>query len=413
MALTIKRTSFNGLYTILLVGLLVSIFLPILSNVRMAVLCVLIIGFGIMMDTSILSNRAFWCTAGFFVVQVFYALFGKGIPMVMAVSNGLFFFTGIVVTFNLKLLSRKSIRILMIVLVLFLLFELIGSFVLLLQNPMLLRQLRYTAGSDPYVEEMLIAYRYRGLISYGIGEALSIITPALLAFGLHSRKAWASSLFYGLTLFSIVVQMLGALTTSFFLTIVFCLFVLFSKVNFSIRRSKIGVVVLISILVVVSVLFVRPLFERNSLFFSKVEDVGQTISGDESDGQVEGRFDLMKQSLNVCLHNPILGLGDYPASAFDFTEKTVSLHAGVFDYWGLYGVFVLLLFFSWRDTSKIYYLCLDEEKKKCYRWCFLSLLLLLFLKGPVTISINYLFSTIFLGLLMLSDYYRTKPILEQ
>lgn len=412
MAIAIKRTSYNGLYTLLLVVLIVSIFLPILSNVRFGVLCVLIIGFGIMMNTNLLSSRAVWCTIGFFVVQVIYALFGKGIPLVMAVSNSLFLLAGVVVTFNLKLLSQKSIKVLMAVLIVLLLFEFIGSFILLLQNPMLLRQLRYVAGSDPYAEEMLTVYRYRGLISYGVGEALSIITPALLTFGLNTKKAWTSILFYGLSLLSVIIQMFGALTTSFFLTIIFCLMVLLSKMNFSMRRNKMGIVILITLMVVGSVLFVRPLFERNSLFFSKIEDIDQTISGEESDGQVEGRFDLMKQSLNVCLRNPILGLGDYPTSAFDFTEKTVSLHAGLFDYWGLYGLFVLLLFFSWKDTCMNNYFFLDDEKKRCYRWCFLSLLFLLLMKGPVTISTNYIFSTIFLGIIMLSDYYRTKAILE-
>lgn len=408
MALAIKRTHYSGLYTILLVGLLVSTFLPILNNVRQAVLCVVIIGLGIVMNPQLLSARAFWYTFVFFIVQVFYAMFGKGIPLLMEVSNSLFFFTGMIVTFNLKYLTKKSINVLLIVLVALLLFECIGSFILLLQNPMLLRQLRYVAGTDAYAKELLMDYRFRGLISYGVGEALAIITPALLTFGLNSKKLWQSILFYTITLLSSIIQMLGALTTSFFLTLFFCVMVFLSKINFSVRRNRVGMVLVVIVLAVGSMLIVRPFFERNALFFSKVEDIDQTLSGDETDGQVEGRFDLMKQSFKVCLNNPLLGLGDYPTSAFDFTERTISLHAGFFDYWGLFGVFVLFLVLAWKESVSYNFKLLDTEKKRYYRWCFYSLFLLLFMKGPVTISINYIFSTIFLGILFLSEHYRTN-----
>ncbi len=385
----------NRFFTLLVTIYILSVFFPIMNTIGVSFVMGLLIATGMLFFPQRVFQKPFYMMCCFILVAIIYFLFGKGLPIISLALISLSFLSSIVVTVCLDCFSIKQLKFLYYLLLGLLLYAIIGTFLILLDNPMAVRMFGYGQGLDIYEQSQYFQYKMRGLFSYGFGEALAIFLPALLAFALYSRNKINSIICILIILGGTITQLMGSLTTSFLLTIVFCIFVLLSYFSVKRKKSSIGIVLLAMI---PFAFFVSSYIEYNTQFVMKMDDITDSYSEGHMTGQVQTRGNLYLQSISVCLSNPILGFGDYPHGS-NTEEKTVGLHSTVFDYWGLFGVFVLILYYAWKSTINVFLHELDKNRRKAYRWYWLSLLGLLLLKGPVTLGTNFLFSTVFVGLL--------------
>ena len=141
--------------------------------------------------------------------------------------------------------------------------------------------------------------------------------------------------------------------------------------------------------------------------FADIED----YTAGESSEQTGGRMELMTQSINVFIGNPLFGLGNIPKYFGDtVTGNTVSLHSAFFDYFGLYGLFAIFFFSAWKKTADFTFRLIGKKQRKKYIWCLISAALLCVLKGPVTLATSFQFSTAFIAIVFMMVYYNEKNV---
>lgn len=390
----------GNLLLFLVALIVVSIIIPFGGDYGRVILTGMIIAFGIVLNPRVLSYHPFILMLLFVFFQISYSLVGKGLPFNLTVFQSLYYFSAIIVCYNFINFQDKQIIILRKLLILTLALAFICTFFALLTDSMVLRNNANDADSL-YVKTSTF-----GVFTYEFGESLAIILPALTAYAFGEKKRIVQILLFALTVLGIIIQVMGALATSALLSFGFSLAVLL----FSFRGAKNRLRTILTLSVIgITLLIILPSiqFQENLTLLTKMEDISESYSSGQSVGGVEERSTLYKQSLKVCLHNPILGLGDVPEEYGKYTSNTVSLHTAFFDYWGLFGLFVVFFILSWKGSIKESLNRLNSDKKRRYRWAYLSLLGLLLFKGPVSIGLNFFVSTVFISLLILSDNNRT------
>ncbi len=392
----------NRFFSFLVSVFILSVFFPIMNTVVESVFMGIIISVGIIFFPNKVFTKPFYNMCCFMVVAFAYLLLGKGLPLITLILNSLYFLSSIVITLNLNSLSRKQQKWLLYFLLGLFLYSVIGTFIILLDSPLAVRLYGYGQGFDSFGQDLYIKYRIRGMYTYGMGEALAVFLPALLIFAFNAKNRIISAVCLFIVLFGALTQMMAALTTSFLLTVIFSAIAVLSFFSVNKQKSRLRIAVLVIIIIIPGVIYVSTFSDYNAAFMMKVEDVTESYEGGQTTGQVQTRADLYNKSIAVCLHNPIFGFGNHPQVS-NTTDNVIGLHAAIFDYWGLFGVFTLFLYFSWKNSIKSFYVQLDRQRKKSYQWFYFSLLFLLLLKGPVTIATNFLFSTVFVGLLCTID----------
>ncbi len=336
----------------------------------------------------------------FFGVEVIYLFFGKGLSWQNTFVNSLSFLTGMSICRCLKYLNNRQINTVFVCLLIALAYTLLWSYYYLLSDPMYVRYFGYS-GSEELAQPF-----YKPVIKYGNGEALSIMLPLVLAYCVNSKKKYVIIATSLIVIAGIGVQVMATLTTSAFLSIFLCAFVVLRSVAHTTSKTR-----LFSAIFVVSIVAIVALkafsFEVNYQMLMKLEDVNESINEGQATGQVGTRVELYKQSINTFLHNPILGLGEITEFG-NYTENSVGMHSAVFDFFALYGLFTLLLYVAWKNIIVNCVCRLQDDKKKLYSCAIMSLVLLLFLKGPVSISTNFIFSTAVLGLFIAQEQNRNN-----
>ena len=209
-----------------------------------------------------------------------------------------------------------------------------------------------------------------------------------------------------MVILGIITQYMATLTTSFFLSLGCSILVLF----FFYKKAKIKKIVAFALLVFPFIIYFASKSQNfeNVQFLTKMEDIQQSIGSGQSSGQVQTRSNLYMQSIEVFLSNPLLGLGNVQSQANTHDTRVVSMHTTIFDYLGLYGLFALLLFTSWKKFLYKSLSIVPPHIRRIYKIPLLALFGLLLLKGPVSIGTNFLFSTFILTLLYYSEYYRIQ-----
>ena len=384
---------------VLLVSIMIIVtVVPFLDTVSYSIVLAIIIALGLSMSSEIIRTKPFKFMVLFILVEVVYALGEKGLPIKMVIYQSLEFFAAIVLCYYIKLLSKKQIDFLLYLMIGLFLYTFIITYINLLSDNMIIRLYGYGGEGNRYGEHI------RGVYSYGFGEALSIIIPVMTYISIDIKRIFIKILFAFLIFAGIVTQVMAALTTSALLSIIFSALVVLFSVNYS--RKRMNRFFLLIIFVISIVLFFRLLPNvQNDLFLLKMDDIGQSYERGSSEGQVYSRITLYEQSLKVCAHNPILGLGDLPKEYGYYSDNMVGFHSAILDYWGLYGLFVILLMISWKETIRQFFFILSKDKRKILRCAIYSLFFLLLLKGPVTIGTNFIFSTILMVILLMADYY--------
>jgi len=406
MADRIKQTNSKLLFITVALWIGTSLW-PIFGHVVSYVMTLLVIIIGLNRYPMIFRTRAFIHITLFLLICLLYSLMGKGYPFLNVAILLPTYFACIVASYGISMMSRKQVYALFVFFVGLLLFLTISTFFILQEEPNAVRYIGYGENSEIGVtKSMALTYTRRGMYSYGIGEALAVITPAFIAYALFTKSRVISLLLLITIIMSIITQVLGTLATSLLITIVFSIAVLFTIFLGAGGKQKLRYGLFIIAFVLIGLYYIVPIFLENGSIMMKLIDIEDSYATGESTGQVGGRTDLLLQSLSVFLRNPILGLGNIPQFFGDKTTgNTVSMHTAFFDYLGLYGMFAFFFFSSWKKAIDFTFRKMNKKHKKVYIWCLLSALFLCVLKGPVSLATTFMFSTVFVGIVFMMMYH--------
>lgn len=394
------RLDNNTLFVILTMMLMIVTFIPIATTSQSSVLMGLIIVVGLLAYPEIKNTKAFLELFLFIIVITVYFLVGKGLSFN---TFGLLywilrFVSAVVIGLGIKHLKDKQIRILALLLIGLMIYSNISTIVVSIANPMALRTFGYSLreANQDYLNIRsglgpIIMY------SYGVGEAMAIIAPTLLALSLtHAEKSikYLGVVAVGL---SVISQAMAALTASLFLTVFFCAMVVLTHFRLTQTKNKFRTALVVIVLLMIGSHYFTRIVGNNYLLADKFGDVLTSFRTGSSSGDVSVRSILILRSLKAWLANPVFGWADIGGLGI---ENGVSMHSAIFDYLGLYGIFTFLLIGVWRRILAVQFQPLSQTGRKYFRWGVLSLVILLIVKGPVTIGTNILFSVGFSGLLI-------------
>ena len=336
----------------------------------------------------------------FFIIAFIYSSLDIGLNTNMVIVQALTIISAIVMCGMLKKLSYTQMKFLTFLVLSLFLYSILWTYYYLLVDPMYIRLFGYVNNN-----EFVMPFYAAGL-DYGNGEGLAIVLPAFLCLSMNAKNIILKITCLIIVISGIVVQLMATLTTSALLSIIFCVVILTMYIISSKRKIPLVIILTLSLFIAVSI-FSDFTLSDNVQLIMKMEDVNDSFSSGHSTGQVESRFELYWQSISVFISNPIFGLGKVPTTFGIYDDKTVSLHTTVFDYLGMYGLFSFLLFLAWKNVIAENLKKISEEKRKFYKWAIVSLISLLCLKGPVSIGINFIFSTLLIGVLCWFEYYQS------
>lgn len=387
------------LLTIFVVIWILSLFLPILNIEVKCGLLLIISLLGLIINPDIKKENHVILLILFIAVQFVWAMFGCGIPNYHAlIYSSLVYVASVITCGCLKYLTLKQIKFLSGFIILIFLITNLSTFTALLINPNLVREYAYQDIIERNNYENLSSYNF--IFPYDVGEGMAIMLPAILCFGVFSKNRLLLITSVVTAFVGVATQIMGTLFTSAILSLVFCVLIFL----FFLKRTKGGTArnfLLITLITVVAIAIIPKVsILDNNGFMTKFGDVQSSVIAGNSVGRVETRTSLYTQSLNVFFHNPILGLGKIPESFGSYNEDTVSMHTAILDYLGMYGLLALLFFISWKKTISESLCELNKDRQKQYRLYVYSLFFLLLFKGPVSIHINFFFSTVLVGVLI-------------
>lgn len=408
-SLSIKSNSW--LYTYVIALWIFTTLWPILGNAAYFIMTIVVIIVGFLYYPQIKKKQAFSYMFIFLVICMLYSIVGKGYPFLTVVLFSLSYMGSIIASFAISNLTSKQVKFLFVLLLSLLLFTLLSTFFILQEYPNAVRDIGYGANSELGVsQEMSMSYARRGMFSYGVGEAFAIIIPALLVLAVDAKRKIRFYLLFFVVGLGLITQIVGTLTTSLIISVISCVLVLFTCLFWSEKKRRMRVFIIIFLLSVVSMYCIIPIIMENGSMMMKLLDIEDYASGGSSE-QTGFRAELMTQSITVFLKNPIFGSGNLPKYFGDTaTGNTVSLHSAFFDYLGLYGLFAVFFFSSWIKTVKFTFHKVNTKYRKEFIWCLMSAVLLCILKGPVTLTTSFQFSTVFVGILFMMVYYNEENV---
>lgn len=394
---------YNKLLTLLTTILLSTIFLKLLTTPIMCILMGAIILLCLLINKRGLNNTISISIIFFLFIALLYQVIGNGESFKNYLLKSLYFLTGLLLTSTLNRITRKQQRFLLVCLLSLLAFSVLATFSILLIDPMAVRFYGYGVDeADMYMESTSLF----GMYSYGVGETFSFMMPALLCFALGTKKNVIKFAILAMIVLGVITQYMAALTTSFFLSLVASVLILLLYI----KELKIREILFLILLIIPLFVIIAPKLTsfENTAFMTKMDDIDHSLHSGQSTGQLQTRSDLYMQSIEVFLSNPILGLGNIETQTNSHGNRFVSMHTSILDYLGLYGLFALLLFNSWKKILYKGIGILPPRIQKIYKIPLFALLGLLLLKGPVTIGVNFFFSTFLLTLLYYNEYYRIQ-----
>lgn len=399
----ILKISKHEITTLLLAIFMFLTFIPIFSNEFSCVVMLITIIIGIL-SYRCEANNALIGLSFFILMIIIYYFVGKGINFnsygliyyILSLLSAFFSFTMV------QKLGKRHVRFLIILLVLLMLYVNISTIYISIANPMAVRRFGYGSLEG---EDFLYSMRQNGFImyNYGVGEAMAIVSPVLLSYALKNENKLISCLCYASVILCIFSQMTAALSASLLLTVVFCGLTILAFLKTVQMSKKIKVLFYFIIILIIVLPFLGDAFLNNPLLSNRFDSLKSILSNKTTTGDAGIRMELLLRSVKTWLANPIFGLAEVGNVGI---ESGVSMHTALFDYLGLYGLFSLLLFVSWVSIIKKQIKSLNLENRRYYKWGAVSLVLLLILKGPVTITTNYYFSIVLGGLLIAGEKYK-------
>lgn len=394
------KLDLNAMFVILNAALMIVTFIPVITTVQSSVLMGLIIIVGLIAYSEIKITKSFFELCLFIFVIIVYFLIGKGLSFNTfgLLSWIIRFLSAAVIGLGIYHIKEKHLKYLVYFLICLLIYSNISTIIVSIADPMALRTFGYNIREG--YQEYTIANSNLGPIymySYGVGEAMAIIAPALLAFCLNIDGIVIKYLGVIAVILSAISQAMAALTASFFLTVIFCAMVILSHLHLTQTKRKFITAIVIFILLFVGSHFFMQVVDNNYLLAEKFGDILSSFRTGNTSGDVSVRNTLIIRSFKAWLSNPVFGWSDIGGLN---VNEGVSMHSALFDYLGLYGLFTLLLIDSWRRICAFQLNSLSGKELSYFKWSIISLVILLIVKGPVTIGINFLFSVGFCGFLI-------------
>ena len=154
---------------------------------------------------------------------------------------------------------------------------------------------------------------------------------------------------------------------------------------------------------------IAPVFENNASFYNRINSVAWAVSGDKGTYAYE-RYQLQRQSFEVFLNNPIVGMGVYESHHVRYRD--IGRHSTFLDRLGqsgLVGLFIMIGFFVsyWRFMRSISFFMMDA------RWLlmpalFISLYLFCSVANPLFFVPN-IFHIVLPGMALLFEPRQKRP----
>lgn len=393
----------DNIFAFLLAIFVISLFVSISNNINCVIMGILCL-YSFVKYSREFNFKAYRLIIAFIIVDIVYWLIGKGFSNTSLngfVYSTFEFLTGITVCRCVKYLTPRQIKFIFYLFLFVLTYSFFWTVYNLLEDPTFLRELGYAENGS-----LSIPFYRRGL-TYGNGEALAVILPAITAYSLFSRNRMVMVFTMLIVVCGIIIQYVATLATTAFLSSIFCSIVIVSFVYKS-KNVKIQIITAAIMVVAISwgIHFIS--LNENAQLLIKIADMKDSYSSKQATGQVAGRFELYEMSIKAFINNPLLGLGNVPVEFGASTKNAVGMHAALLDYLGLFGIFALLLFGAWKRTIKDCLNILSEEYKKTYILCAWSLFFLLLLKGGTTLGTNFIFSTAIISIIVNQEQNRQK-----
>lgn len=261
---------------------------------------------------------------------------------------------------------------------LFLLIELVSSFIVLETQPGIIRGMHAMARDESDPAYMFAFYRL-GLLDYSMAHAIPILIPPLICYFKEgsTRTKILCSLLIAMCFF---LTWIAESTTAIMLTILMIVLGLWvnTKASFGKNTRIIGFMVILSIVVMSSDTIMMGLLDTASYLVGdessqtdKIDELRMSLVEGQTTGDLGSRMDLYQTSIKQFLGSPIIGTNLQPGRHSSLLDKLATL--------GLVGFIPLALFF-WYYLKSIWK-SIRPQRRIYYLECVTAAFLMLLFKG--------------------------------
>lgn len=353
-------------------------FLP--NEVRLLSLLVVCL-FCIIEHGKIPGGKPLGLLLAFFSISFFYVyLLGQGhfVELRNIALPYATMFTCTLIAPSILRLSNKDIKIIYYTFLIGLLVTLAATAVIVQFDPNAVRTLGFGNAEGESEKALADIYSRVGMISYTMGHILPTVACVLAVQAMESKKKLIKVFLWVVILFSVYVMYSATITTALLSSVMSILLI----IVYNISKGNPRRFIVLSLLAVVLLLMTGGLTGllteasqgSNNAINEKLKDIVSSIQEGSASGQLEGREDHWKITFNAIQKNPIFGGASGP--------NDTGQHILFFDYWAWYGIFSLLLFFSWWGEIKRMKRVLSKNMWGKYLLCLLPVLLMVLTKGP-------------------------------
>lgn len=260
----------------------------------------------------------------------------------------------------------------------FLLIELVASFIVLKSQPGIIRGMHAMVLEEADPNYMFEFYKL-GISDYSKAHAIPILIPPLICYfkeGMLKTKIICAIMLVA----CVLLVWLSESTTSLMLIVLMIVLGFWVNVKATFRRNIriIGFMTALTLLIMSSDRVMVGTFDVSSYLVggessqaSKVEELRLSMIEDQTTGDLEKRFDKYHTSIKLFFENPILGTDSMPGRHSSLLDKMATL--------GLVGFVPLLLFFLFYLKS--IWKTLPPNRRIYYMECIVAAFLMVLFKG--------------------------------
>ena len=274
--------------------------------------------------------------------------------------------------------SGRFVKWLLIITLVFLLIELVASFIVLESNPGIIRGM-YAMVKEEADSAYMFEFYKMGLLDYSMAHAIPILIPSLTCY--FKEGGLKTKIFCSLLIAACVfLTWLSESTTAIMLVVLMIFLGLWVNPKHLFRRngSIIGFMVLLAIFVMSNDTIMMSIFDsadhlvgEESLQTQKIEELRLSYIEDQTTGDLESRMDRYQTSITMFFENPILGTNLMPGRHSSLLDKMATL--------GLVGFIPLMLFF-WYYLKSIWETIIPN-RRIYYLECIIAAFLIVLFKG--------------------------------
>lgn len=274
--------------------------------------------------------------------------------------------------------SGTFVKWLLIISLVFLLIELVASYIVLENQPGIIRGMHAMVMEEADPAYMFEFYKL-GLLDYSMAHAIPILIPPLFCY-FKEGKTKIKICCALMIIACLFLTWLSESMTALMLVILMIILGFWVNTRLSFRRN----VIIIAFFVGLSVLLMSSdqimmdildvssnLVGEESMQYAKIEEMRKALIEDQATGDLLSRMDRYQLSISQFLGNPILGTNMKPGRHSSLLDKLATL--------GLVGFVPLMLFF-WNYLKTIWKTLLPN-RRIYYLECIIAAFLMVFFKG--------------------------------